>query len=231
MFELTVEKRERTGTKSLTALRDEGLIPGVVYGKKEKSTPIKLNLREFKKTFKTAGESSIIQLKGVSNEDMDVLIHDVDFEPVKGEPRHVDFYAIERGKKLTVSVPLEFVGVAPAIKDLGGILVKVMHEIEIESLPRDLPQQIEVNIEGIIDFDTSIHVRELKLPEGVTATADAEEVVASANEAVEEVFEEPEVVDMDAIEVEEKGKDEEGAEEGSGEGEKEKKAEPQPNES
>lgn len=229
-YELTVEKREQTGTKNLKALRDKGYIPAVVYGKKEESTPVKLSLRDFQKTFKEAGESAIIQLKGVSNEDLDVLIHDVDFEPVKGTPRHVDFYAIERGKKLTVSVPLEFVGTAPAVKELGGILVKVMHELEIEVLPRDLPQNIEVDVSSIVDFETSLHVGDLTLPEGVTATADPEEVIASANEAVEEVFEEPEVVDMDAIEVEEKGKGEEGEEgeapkaEGDSEGE-EKSAE------
>ncbi len=208
MLELTVEKRERTGTKSLKALREEGFIPAVIYGKKEESTPIKLSLRNFKKAFKEAGESSIINIKGLK-EEKEVLIHDIDFEPVKGEPRHVDFYAIEKGKKLTVSVPLEFVGVSPAVKDLGGILVKVMHELEIEVLPKDLPQHIEVDISSIVDFETSLHVGDLKLPEGVIALAPAEEVVASANEAIEEVFEEPVAVDMDAIDVEEKGKGEE----------------------
>ena len=207
MFELTVEKRERTGTKSLKSLREEGFIPGVVYGKKDESTPIKLSMKEFKKTFKEAGESAIIQLKGLEDE-KDVLIQDVDFEPVRGEPRHVDFYAIERGKKLTVSVPLEFVGEAPAVKELGGILIKVMHELEIEVLPRDLPQSIEADISVIKDFGTSLHIKDLKLSDGVTATADGEDVIASVNEAVEEVFEEPETVDMDAIEVEEKGKGE-----------------------
>ena len=176
---------------------------------------------EFKKAFKTAGESAILILKGL-DEDKEVLVHEVDFEPVKGEPRHVDFYAIERGKKLTVTVPLEFVGESQAVKGLGGVLVKVMHELEIEVLPRDLPQHIDVDISAIVDFDTSIHVSDLKLPEGVEVTADAEEVVALANEAVEEVFEEPEAVDMDAIEVEEKGKKEEGedGESESGGGEK-----------
>ncbi len=214
-FELTVEKRERTGTNSLGALRAEGFIPAVVYGKKEENTPIKLSIRDFKKAFKSAGESAIITLKGL-DDDKEVLIHDVDFEPVKGEPRHVDFYAIERGKKLTVTVPLEFIGVAPAVKELGGVLVKVLHELEIEVLPRDLPQSIEVDISPIADFETSLHVKDLVLPEGVASTADPEEVVASANEAKEEVFEEPEAVDMDAIEVEEKGKGEGSAEDGAG---------------
>ena len=207
MLELAVQKREEIGAKKLSALRAEGHIPAVVYGKKEESTPIKLDKREFVKALKTAGESSIMVLKGL-DDDKEVLIHEVDFEPVKGEPRHVDFYAIERGKKLTVTVPLEYVGVSPAIKDLGGVLTKVMHEIEIEVLPRDLPQSIDVDLSSLVDFEHPIHVSDIKLPEGVEVTAEETDVVAIASEAKEEVFEEPEAVDMDSIEVEAKGKEE-----------------------
>lgn len=208
MFELIVEKRERTGTKSLASLRSEGFIPGVVYGKKEESTSVKVDARDFVKTLKEAGESSIITLKGLGS-DKDVLIHDVDFEPVKGGVRHVDFYAVDKDAKIHVSVPLEFVGEAPAVKSLGGVLVKVMHEIEIEVLPKDLPSSIEADISVIEDFDTSLHVSDIKLPEGVTAITNAEEVIASANAAVEETFDEPaEAPDMESIEVEEKGKGE-----------------------
>lgn len=211
MFKLQVSKRERTGKNSLKELREEGFIPAVIYGKKEESTPIKLNLVEFVKAFKQTGESSIITLEGL-DEDKDVLVNEVNVDPVSDEPRHIDFYAIEKGKKITVKVPLEFTGVAPAVKDLGGILVKVMHELEVEVLPKDLPQHIEVSVEGIKDFETSLHVKDIKLGDGVVATAPADEVIASASPAVEEVFEEPVAADMDAIEVEEKGKKEEGEE-------------------
>lgn len=213
MFELKVSKRERTGKNSLKQLREEGFIPAVIYGKKEETTSVKLPVADFKKTFKEAGESSIISLKGLE-EDKEVLIQDMDVDPVLGNPLHVDFYAIEKGKKLTVKVPLEFVGVAPAVKELNGILVKVMHELEIEVLPKDLPQHIDVDIAGVVDFETSIHVKDLKLPEGVTVLVDENEVVVSASEAVEEVFEEVVAPDMDAVEVEEKGKKEGEEEEG-----------------
>lgn len=215
MFELKVEKREKTGTRSLDSLRKEGFIPAVVYGKKEPATPIKLSLTDFKKTFSQAGESSVISLKGLG-EEKEVLIYDVDVEPVRGEPRHVDFYAFEKGKKLKIDVPLEFIGVSPAVKDLGGILVKVMHEIEIEALPKDLPQKIEVDITPLVDFEVQIHVRDLKLPSGVTTLMHETEVVAMVSEAKEEVFEEPVAPDLESIEVEAKGKaPEEGAEGGA----------------
>ena len=209
MFELEVTKREKVGTKPLEALRKEGLIPAVIYGKKEPSTPIQLSAQEFRKVLKEAGESSIISLKGLS-EDKEVLIHDVDVEPVRGEPRHVDFYAIEKGKKLEVHVPLEFVGVSPAVKELGGVLVKVLHELEIEVLPKDLPQHIDVDISSLKELETSLHVSDIVLPDGVTALTSPDEVVAIVNTAVEETFEEAETPDMESIEVEAKGKAEEG---------------------
>ena len=209
MLELQVAKREKVGSKPLRALRAEGVLPAIIYGKKEKSTPIQLSAHDFKKTFNQAGESTIITLTGLG-ENKEVLIYGVDFEPVKGEPLHVDFYAIEKDKKLEVDIPLEFVGVAPAVKELGGILVKVMHELTIEALPKDLPQEIEVDISPLVDFDTQIHVRDLRLPPGVTAVTHENEVVVMAEEAVEESFDEPAVgPDMSTIEVEKKGKEEE----------------------
>lgn len=210
MFELEVKKREEVGTKKLGALRASGFIPGIIYGNKEEPTSIKIDVREFKKTLKEAGESAIITLKGLENE-KDVLIHDVDFEPVRGEPRHVDFYAVDKDAKIRVSVPLEFIGESGAVKNLGGVLVKVMYEIEIEVLPRDLPQHIEADISVIEDFSTSLHVSDLKIPESITLITATEEVIASANAAVEESFDEPvEAPDMESIEVEEKGKGDKG---------------------
>lgn len=208
MFELEISERKRTGKQDLKSLRAEGFIPAVIYGRKEESTPIKLSKKNFVTVLKTAGESSIISLKGLKD-DKEALVHDVDYDPITSEPRHVDFYAIEKGKKLTMKVPLEFVGVSPAVKELNGILVKVLHELEIEVLPKDLPQHIEVDIAPIVDFDTSLHVKDITLPEGVVAITGDDEVVALASVAVEEVFEdETETPDLESIEVEKKGKEE-----------------------
>ena len=215
---LKVEKREQKGKKA-AKLRASGVLPAVMYGPKEEATLISLDAKEFDKVFKEAGESTIINLEGLG-EEKEVLVHDVDYDPVRGGVRHVDFYAIERGKKLQVAVQLEFVGEAPVEKK-GGVLTKVLYELEIESLPRNLPHEIEVQLSGLIEFGDTIHVKDLVLPEGVEALADPEDVVVVANEAEEEPEEPTEAPDMDAIEVEQKGKGEDAAEgQGGSEGEK-----------
>ena len=125
-------------------------------------------------------------------------------------PLHVDFYAIEKGKKGTVNVPLSFVGTSTAEKELGGSIVKVLHEIEIEAMPKDLPHEIEVDVALLKDFESSIHVKDIKAPAGVTILTEGEEVVAVAEAAKEIVEEEPAApVDMSSIEVAERGKKEE----------------------
>lgn len=209
MPKLSVEKREVFG-KKVDEYRKAGKMPIVVYGGKEESQSYFINLAEFKKILAHGGESDVLELDTDSGK-KNTLIHDIDFDPITREPRHADLLVVDINKPVQVSVELEFVGEAPAIK-AGGTLVKVMHEIEIEALPTHIPHQIEVNTETLVDFDSQITVADLKLPAGVTAVADPEEVVASISQAVEEVAEEA-PVDLSSIEVEKKGKqEEEGAE-------------------
>jgi large subunit ribosomal protein L25 len=138
----------------------------------------------------------------------DALINDVEFDPVSGAPLHADFYAIEKGQTVTVSVPLEFDGVSPAVKDLGGILTKVMHELEIECEPKDLPHAVHVDISKLTDLDSQILVSDLNLPKSAKISAAPEEVVAMISVAVDEPIEAA-PVDISAIEIsEERGKKE-----------------------
>lgn len=209
MLKLKVEKRDLK--ENLDVLRGQLKIPAVFYGKKEASTPIKLGLVDFKKAFKAGGESTIITLEGPGI-DVDVLIQDVDLDPVTDIPVHADFYAIEKDKKLSVGVPLEFIGVSPAVKDLGAVLVKVAHEIEIEALPKDLPSKFEIDLSSLVAFDSVITAGQIKLPAGVTLKVKSEEVIASVYEPKEEVIETA-PIDLSTIEVEKKGKEaKEGAE-------------------
>ena len=180
-------------------------MPAVFYGKKEKSTPVIISKAEFKKVWREAGESSVIDLVG-KNIEAEALIYDVDLDPVTDEPRHADFYVFEKGKKIEISVPLEFIGVAPAVKDMGGTLVKVMHEIEIEALPKDLPHNISVDISSLVNFDSQILAKDVKLPQGVALVTKSEEVIASVYETKEEV-EETAPIDLASIEVQKKGKE------------------------
>ncbi|MDO8548176.1 MAG: 50S ribosomal protein L25 [bacterium] len=208
-MELVVEKRD-TKTNPHT-LRRKGLLPAVVYGRSEASTPITINAKEFGKLFHAAGESTVISLKGLGTSTKDALIHEVDFDTLTGVPIHADFYAIEKGQKVTVSVPLEFDGISPAVKEKGGILTKIMHELEIECEPKDLPQAIHVDISVLVELDSQIHVSDLKLPASAKISAGLEEVVAMISVAKEEPVEEVAApVDLSAIEIsEDRGKKEE----------------------
>lgn len=210
MLKLDITKREKS--QKLEALRKAGKLPAVFYGPKEKSTPIIVSQAEFQKVWKKAGESSVIELHG-EGEVHDALIHEIDVHPVTGVPRHADFYVIEKGKKVEVEVPIVFDGIAPAVKDKGGILVKVLRELKIEATPKDLPHDVHVDISTLTELTSVITAKDIKLPSGVTLLELPDEVVASVAEAKEEV-EEAAPVDLSAIEVEKKGKE---AKEGEGE--------------
>ncbi len=202
MQKLTVTKRE--GSASLSKIRKNGSIPAVFYGAKEASTPISISLTDFEKVWKAAGESTVVNLEGDGVE-LDALIHDIDLHPVTGVPRHVDFYVLEKGKKVKVGVPLEFVGVSAAVKDLAGTLVKVLHELEIEALPKDLPHGIDVDISLLNTLESQILAQDIKLPNGVELISKPDEVVAAVSVAVEEPVDAP-VMTIEDIEVAEKGK-------------------------
>ena len=222
MITLNYEKRG-TPAMNLIALRKSGKMPAVFYGPKEKSTPIVISQVEFIKVWKKAGESSVIALTvatktgATAHDEHEALIHAIDVHPVTGMPRHADFYVIEKGKKVKVDVKLTFDGVAPAVKDLGGILVKVLREVEIEAVAKDLPSELHVDIAALVDMKSVISAKDIKLPTGVTLITREDEIVASIAEAKEEVEEAPTAVDMSAIEVEKKGKEAKEGEEGASE--------------
>jgi large subunit ribosomal protein L25 len=155
---LDVTKR----TASAEAVRNDGKIPAVVYGPKQTPISISVDKVTLEKTVRSAGESTVINLVGLGDA-MEVLIHDVAFNAAKGGVLHVDFYAIEKGKEITVDVPLEFTGEAPAVK-AGGVLTKVLHEVEVTCKPSALPQHIMVDVSMLDDFEKQIHVRDLVLP-------------------------------------------------------------------
>lgn len=210
---VTLNYIERKDVGDSVNLRNTGSIPAVFYGNKQASSPISVKTSEFIKVWKEAGESSVISLVG-SLGTVDALIHDVDIDPVTEIPRHADFYVFEKGKKIEVNIPLAFVGVSPAVKDLSGNLVKVMHELAIEASPENLPHEIEVDISTLVNFDSQILAKDIILPKGVTLASVEDEVVASVSAPRADEAEEPAVApDLSSIEVVKKGKkDEEGAE-------------------
>jgi len=189
-MELNVQKREIFG-KKVNSLRRENLIPAELYGHGLENIHLSVPAKEFSKLFKEAGESTIINLN-LENKKLPVLIHEVSVDPLSDKIIHIDFYQVKMDEKIITSVPLEFIGEAPAVKEKEGILIKAVQEIEVEALPSDLPHNIEVDISQLSDIGMSIHVKDLKIDKKVKVLADLETVVATVTEpAKEEVVEKP----------------------------------------
>jgi len=223
---LNAQAREIVG-KKVKALRREGLIPAVTYGHKKDSKNLVIDEREFVKLYNEVGQSTLINLKVDGANAVKVLIHGIDINPTKQSVLHVDLYQVNLKEKLQTGIPLEFIGVSPAVEDLGGTLLTIKDEVEVECLPDKLVQHIEVDISNIKTFDDSIRVSDLVAPEGIEILDDPEETIVSVSAPrTEEEMEELEApLEGDATpEVESEhasGTDSEATEEGKEDGKKE----------
>lgn len=193
--------------------RAAGLVPAVVYGgDRAETTVVSVPLTEFTKVYNDAG-SSLIDLTIDGSAPVKVVIQDVQFNPVKDIATHVDFRQINMSKEMSTTIDLVFVGESPAVKELGGTLMKNLTEVDVTCLPKDLVQEFEVNVAGLKTFDDAIRIKDLVVPAGITLDEDPENVVAKVTPPLTEeelkAMEEPAAVDLAAIEVEKKGKKEE----------------------
>ncbi len=160
---LSVELRKDFGKGPSRRFRSEGKIPAVIYGVHENKS-INVDGREFSKKFKTISANTIITLE-LGKEKCDVLIKDYQDNIIKETIEHVDFMEIEKGKLLKTQVPVVLSGTAPGVKE-GGILVQKVSEIEVECLPKDIPEEISVDISGL-ELGHSIHVGAIPEVKGV----------------------------------------------------------------
>ena len=209
MLTLQVEKRAEGGA-SAAVIRRAGSIPGIIYGAHHEATSVSIPSGAFEKILKEAGEASIVSLTGLG-ETLPTLIHEVDLDPLTNRPRHVDFYAVTKGKKVEVAIPIVFTGASPAV-EAGANLVKVLHEIEVEADPMNLPHNVEVDISALSAIGDRIYAKDIALPSGVALITEPEEVIALVQEVVVEKEEVAAPADIASIEVEKKGKEEEAAE-------------------
>jgi len=205
MLSLELEKRVAKG-KKLAPFRKEGKLPVVVYGHGIKSSlDYFVSLKDFEKVYNDVGESSLVSLAD-GDKKRDVLVHDVARHPLSGRLLHADFLAIDVSKPVEVEVELNFVGVSPAVKNLGGILLRVMHTIEISVLPKNLPNELIVDLTKLENIDDQLEAKDIKLPEGATLITDSDETIVIVSEPKEEKEEVAPVDLATAVKVEEKGK-------------------------
>ncbi len=177
----------------------------MLYGHNFKPVTIQVDGKEFHKVFAEAGETTLVYV-ALDGETHPTLIHDVDLDPLTNLPRHVDFYAVTKGEKVTVNIPIEFIGESPAA-DVGANIVKVLHEIEIEVDPMNIPHNFTVDLSALAALNDQIHVRDISLPQGVELKTNPDEVVALAQEVAQEKEEAAAPADISTVEVEKKGKE------------------------
>jgi large subunit ribosomal protein L25 len=207
MLTLAAQKRDKT-VATLSAIRGAGSLPAVVYGAHHESTPITIDAIAFSKILRDAGESTestIVSLTGIGAA-LPTLIQEIERDPLNGKPRHVDFYAVTKGEKVEVAIPLEFVGESAAVA-AGANLVKVLHEVEVKADPMNLPHNIQVDLSSLVELNSQIHASDLVLPAGIELITEGGEVVVLTQEVAAERVEEV-AADISSIEVEKKGKEE-----------------------
>ncbi|HJN62107.1 MAG TPA: 50S ribosomal protein L25 [Candidatus Parcubacteria bacterium] len=218
MISLTAKIRKTIG-KKIKALLKEGVLPAVLYGPGMKTVSLEVDLKDFEKTFKEAGRSSLISLETEGKKEKNLtLIQSVQRHPLTGKPIHVDFYQPNLKEKIEARVPIILDGEAPAVKDLGGTLVKTISEVNVKALPQNLPKEIRISVEGLKTFEDNIFIKDLKTGEGIEILKKPEEIVARVTppEKVEEELAKP---------IEEKVEDVEKVGEKKEEGEKVEKEE------
>lgn len=229
-IKLSIKSREVIGRK-VNSLRAEGMVPGIVYGHGVKNRNVVIGERELEKIYDEAGESSLIDLTIDEAKPVKVMIKVIQREPVYDKPLHVDFREVRMDEKITAEIDLVFVGETPAVKELGGTLVKNFDYLEVECLPTALVPEIEVSLEKLITFDDVLRVKDLNIPEGMRVLQDENRTIAVVTPPLTEeelaALEEAPKGDVEDVEVAEKGKAEEGeaeGEEGKEEGKDEKSA-------
>jgi large subunit ribosomal protein L25 len=195
----TVRDLEKTVPSKL---RKSGVLPAVLYGHNIKNQSLSLKLAEFEKILRKAGESTIVDLVTEDGKTHSVLIHDVQNHYLTSTPIHVDFYEVSMTEKLKAKIILEFSGEPKAVKELGGVLMKNLSEVEVECLPADLPHSIPVDVSSLDSFQASILVKDLQVSSKVKIITSAEEVVAKVQPPrdVEAELAAPVVEDVSAVE-------------------------------
>ncbi|MFA6485922.1 MAG: 50S ribosomal protein L25 [Candidatus Magasanikbacteria bacterium] len=215
-YTLNATKRTLQGEKS----RVDGLIPAVVYGAGSTTESLSVSYKDFAKLYKEASESTLVDLMVDGQPTGKILVHEVQFNPINDQFIHVDFRRIDMNKPITATVVVKFTGEAPVVKAMGGTLVHNINEIHVKCLPKDLPEQIIVDVSVLKTFEDMIKVKNLAIPAGVEVLSPPlENVVAKVQRALTEdeikaMEEASKTADISKIELAKKKEAEEGVVEG-----------------
>ncbi len=201
--ELVAEKRAVLG-KQVKRLRREGWTPGVMYGHGFDPVPLQFETRSLQQMLSRVGGSQLVavKIKGQKQPEM-ALVRDVQRDPIRRTVLHADFYRVKMTERLTAEVPLELVEVSPVVEQNEGILLQGISTIEVECLPGNLVDAIEVDLSELVELDQALYVRDLAVPAGMDILTDADEMIVRVVPlAAEEVAEEEEAITPEVAEVE-----------------------------
>jgi large subunit ribosomal protein L25 len=187
---LKAQKRTITGRK-VKKLRKEGILPSSVYGKGVSSLSIQVNSKDFLKLKKEVGESGLIYLDLDSNEEKPVLIANFQVHPVSELPVHVDFLQVNLKEAVKTEIPIELIGEPIAVSEGKGILIQPGSTVEVEALPTDLPEKIEIDVANLAEVDDAIFVKDIKVDSSIKILSDPEELIAKISAMAKEETAEP----------------------------------------
>jgi large subunit ribosomal protein L25 len=212
-IKLNAERRQVVG-KQVNALRRAGKLPAIIYGRRLEPLPILLDQKEASRVVDQISASALIVVE-VDGDRHYTLVREKQRDPILGTLRHVDFLAISLTEKVRANVPVHFVGEAPAVDLYQGILVSNIEQVEVESLPRDLPERFEIDLSSLLEIGDTIHIRDMERPAGVEVLDDPDTIVVVVTAPTVEAELEVEAVTEEEPEVIEKGRKEEEEEEES----------------
>jgi large subunit ribosomal protein L25 len=179
-IKLDVKSREKK--TRITDIKKAGFLPAILYGQEMKPQNIQIKANDFQKIYESAGEAALIDLSIDGAEPIKTLIKDVQKENIRGKFIHADFYAVNMKKKISVEIPLNFIGESKAEKEMGGTLVKSMETIHINCLPSDLVEHIDVDLSVLTNFHDTIQAGSIKLPENIELVTHPHDVIVNVIE-------------------------------------------------
>ncbi len=171
-IQLAATVREKVSSTQLTQARKVGKVPAIMYGHKSTPKMLWVDFLTFKKVFAVAGESSIISLVLGDGKKSSVIVQDLAHDAMTNHVSHIDFFEVSMDKELEARIPLEFVNESPAVRELGGILVKTLEEVMVFCLPKDLPRSIVIDLSTLVDFSSHVQVKDLVVSSNVKILTD-----------------------------------------------------------
>ncbi len=196
---LQVQTRQER-KKALKHLRDQGLVPGVVYGQGDDAQIVSAPNRELERVYMSAGSNRLVEVKVDDDEVFSTLFVEVQSDPLTGDIRHFDLYKVKMDEEIEAEIPVQLEGEAPATYNLDGVLMQNLESIEVRALPNKLPEMFTIDLEPLEEINASVHVSDLDVPEGVEVLVDEEELILKIDppRSEEELEELEEDIDEDA---------------------------------